>query len=133
MLHLPWRTMLLQPRWTQRAASIPQSSTWLTSLQVRTLLTGVPERHVMLLSVSGVLTFMPGVLFSALILVLTLLFMVGTSDPMMRSSSLTMHDCAAAEPLLDSLGDSYAATCEASCFSALQSCCRVSTVAQGHN
>ena len=41
MLHLQWRTMLLQALWTQRAALIPQSSTWLTSLQVRTLLTFV--------------------------------------------------------------------------------------------
>ena len=63
---------------------------------------------------------MPGLLSSALNLVPTVLSRISKSDPMKRSSSLTVHDCAAAQPLLDSLGDSYAAACEGSCFYALQ-------------
>ena len=37
-----------------------------------------------------------------------------------------------AEPLLDSLGDSYAAACEGSCFYALQSCCNHSCAPNAH-
>lgn len=48
------------------------------------------------------------------------------------AARLTPSACAAAEPLLDSLGDSYDAACEGSCFYALQSCINHSCAPNAH-